>query len=226
MRQSPKAAQGKTARPAPAARVLKLSRNERNDIVKRRLFRAAADIVGEMGYAEASVARITARAGVAHGTFYTHFPNRQDLLDRLLPEMGQDMLAFIKTRIDPGAGARAQEEQRFRAFFDYLDAQPGFLRILNEAEIFAPEGHRRHIDNIARNYVSLFRRGRSAGEIGDFTDAELEVVAHIFMGARGYLGQRYAGAKIRGAPAHVMSAYSKLIRGLLFRNGDRTEGEA
>ena len=107
--------------------------------------------------------------------------------------------------------------KRFRAFFDFLTQAPGFLRILNEAEIFAPEGHRRHLDNIARNYVGLFRRGRAAGEIGAFTDEELEVVAHIFMGARGYLGQRYAG-HTAGAPAHVMSAYSKLIRGLLFRD--------
>lgn len=226
MSQGRKAAQGKAPKTTQTARVLKLSRNERNDIVKRRLFNAAAGIVGEMGYAEASVARITARAGVAQGTFYTHFPNRQDLLDRLLPEMGQDMLAFIKARIDTNADARRQEEQRFRAFFDYLDVQPGFLRILNEAEIFAPEGHRRHIDNIARNYVRLFRRGRSGGKIGDFTDAELEVVAHIFMGARGYLGQRYAADGAGGVPAHVMSAYSKLIRGLLFRSGDKTGGDA
>ena len=37
----------------------KLSRAERNYEVKRRLFDAAAKIVGRLGYAEASVARIT-----------------------------------------------------------------------------------------------------------------------------------------------------------------------
>ena len=42
---------------------------------------AATKIVGKYGYAEASVARITDEAGVAQGTFYNHFENRQELLD-------------------------------------------------------------------------------------------------------------------------------------------------
>ena len=40
-------------------------------------------IVGELGYAGASVALITARADVAQGTFYNYFESRQDLLDQL-----------------------------------------------------------------------------------------------------------------------------------------------
>src|ERR1700680_5020644 len=89
MTQVPEAASGK---------VTKLNRVERNAWTKRRIFDAATKIVGKFGYAEASVARITEEAGVAQGTFYNHFENRQQLLDQLLPKIGQDMVRFIRER--------------------------------------------------------------------------------------------------------------------------------
>src|SRR5690606_18903486 len=76
----------------------RMTRAERSDEIKRRLFEAAVKVVGRYGYAEASVARITQQAGVAHGTFYNYFENRQDLLDQLLPTLGHRMRAYIRDR--------------------------------------------------------------------------------------------------------------------------------
>src|SRR5271154_7633877 len=76
----------------------KLSRAERNDEVKKRLFDAAAKVVGRLGYAESSVSRITELAEVAQGTFYNHFENRQELLDQLLPTIGLQMIDYIAER--------------------------------------------------------------------------------------------------------------------------------
>src|SRR5882724_6927247 len=78
-----------------SGKVAKLNRVERNAWTKRKIFDAATRIVGKYGYAEASVARITEEAGVAQGTFYNHFENRQELLDQLLPKIGLDMLFLI-----------------------------------------------------------------------------------------------------------------------------------
>ena len=89
MTQSSQAASGKAT---------KLNRVERNAWTKQKLFEAATKMVGKYGYAEASVARITEAAGVAQGTFYNHFENRQELLDQLLPKIGTDMVYFIRER--------------------------------------------------------------------------------------------------------------------------------
>lgn len=204
----------------------KLTRAERNDEVKRRLFDAAAKVVGQLGYAEASVARITELAQVAQGTFYNHFENRQELLDNLLPTIGLQMVAFIQERsnaAEPGAG---KENARFRAFFDFLRAVPEFPRILNEAEVFAPKGYQEHLDNIATAYVRILKRGRAAGDVGDFTDQELEAIVHILMGARSYLSRRYANGEgsADAAPDYVFTAYEKLLSGGLFKpRRDATE---
>ena len=213
MTQSPQAASGKVA---------KLNRVERNAWTKQRIFEAATTIVGKYGYAEASVARITEQAGVAQGTFYNHFENRQELLDQLLPKIGIDMIHFIRARTGTAHAAR-QEIERFGAFFDFIREVPEFLRILNEAEYFAPIGYQKHLDNIATAYVRILKRARLAGAIEDFSDEEFEAIVHMFMGARGYLSRRYsyAGDTVTTAPDHVISAYRKLVtRGLFVPDKD------
>jgi AcrR family transcriptional regulator len=204
------------AREASSGKVTKLNRVQRNAWTKRKIFDAATRIVGKFGYAEASVARITEQAGVAQGTFYNHFENRQQLLDQLLPKIGIDMVRFIRERTGTADAAR-QEIERFGAFFDFIREVPEFLRILNEAEFFAPTGYQKHLDNISTAYVRILRRARHAGAIDGFSDEEFEAIVHMFMGARGYLSRRYsyADGAVTAVPDHVISAYEKLItRGL------------
>jgi AcrR family transcriptional regulator len=201
---------------AASGKVAKLNRVERNAWTKRKIFDAATKVVGKYGYAEASVARITEEAGVAQGTFYNHFENRQELLDQLLPKIGTDMVHFIRERTGSEHAAR-QEIERFSAFFEFIREVPEFLRILNEAEFFAPSGYQKHIDNISTAYVRILKRARLAGAIVDFSDEEFEAIVHMFMGARGYLSRRYsyAGGAVTAVPGHVISAYRKLVtRGL------------
>jgi AcrR family transcriptional regulator len=206
---------------AASGKVTKLNRVERNAWTKRKIFDAATKIVGKHGYAEASVARITEEAGVAQGTFYNHFENRQELLDQLLPKIGIDMVRFIRDRTGTAQAAR-QEIERFGAFFDFIREVPEFLRILNEAEFFAPTGYQKHLDNIVTAYVKILQRARDAGAIADFSDLEFEAVVYMLMGARGYLSQRYSysDGKVTAVPDHVISAYRKLMTRGLFTQSE------
>ena len=204
---------------SPATRkVTKLNRLERNAWTKQKIFDAATKLVGKYGYAEASVARITEEAGVAQGTFYNHFENRQELLDQLLPKIGMDMVRFIRARTGTAQTAR-EEIERFTAFFDFIREVPEFLRILNEAEFFAPIGYQKHFDNISTAYVRILKRARLAGTISDFSDEEFEAIVQMLMGARGYLSRRYSysGGAVTAVPDHVISAYQKLVTRGLFK---------
>jgi AcrR family transcriptional regulator len=202
----------------------KLSRAERNEETRQRLFDAATKVVGQYGYAEASVARITELAGVAQGTFYNHFENRQELLDQLLPAIGIDMVHFIRDRAGPNMPAGERELAGFRAFFEFVHRVPEFQRILNEAEFFAPKGYQKHLDNVATAFIRIFKRARSEGDIVDYSDEEFEAIVHMFMGARGYLSRRYAsGSDTASVPDDVITAYQKLITRGLFKPANRTE---
>ncbi len=209
-------------RPAAAERPARRSRAEKSTEIREALFKAAAEIVGELGYAEASITRITSRANVAQGTFYNYFHSRQDLLDQLLPVLGRDMLAYIRDEVGHPASEREREDKRFRAFFNYLYHKPAFLRILNEALFFAPAGHHGHFDHIVKDYRHILGRAATGGEIQGYAPRELEVVVYILLAARNYLSERYSyrDGKVRPLPDWVADAYLKFVSGGLFGGAD------
>jgi AcrR family transcriptional regulator len=211
-------AERRTARPpdeAPSAARRRLSRAERAVEAREQLFAAAAQVVGLHGYTDASIARITEAAGMAQGTFYLHFQSRQDLFDQLLPHVGASMLDYIRTRIHGVADVFEMEERGLRAFFDFLGENPGFFRILNEAEVASPTAHRKHFELLTRHYVDSLQRAIEAGEITRYGKEELETLAYIFMAARSYLYLRYVKDQgtPRMLPETVIETYMKLLRG-------------
>lgn len=193
------------------SRNLNLTRAEKAEIVKRRLFEAAIAVVGQHGYAGATVTRITTLAKVAQGTFYNYYPNRQDLLDQLLPTLGTEMIAFIRRKVDGTSGGAALEVARFRAFFDFLLETPQFMRILYEAALYAPAGYEQHMQNVTGNYIRALQRD---GLDKRFDEEELKVLSTFLMGARNYLSHAYAFGEdgARRPPEAVFSAYEKVIR--------------
>jgi AcrR family transcriptional regulator len=190
------------------------SRLEKSELLRHALLQAAATVVGEVGYANASIALITAKAGVAQGTFYNYFESRQDILDKLLPTLGEEMLAHIRQCASGGTNYTEIEERIFRGFFSFLGKTPHFSRILNEAESFAPAGHKQHFDNVSKKYLRLFHRSKLEGEFPNYSEAELEVVVFILLAARSYLALRYLGrpAQKSSLPEWVAQTYMKFVR--------------
>ena len=200
-----------TTRSKPA-RTPRQTRAEKARATRRALIDAAAGVVGEYGYAEASIARITQRANVALGTFYNYFETRQALFDILLPELGQDLIAFVGQRVAGSRDTLDMEERGFRAFFEYLGLNPGFYRILNEAETMAPVAHRTHFQALTERYVAALKIGHRRGDLAPFDEDELETIVYLLMAARSYLTLRY-GLEDGKLPEHVVTTYMKFVRG-------------
>ena len=60
------------------------------------LEKAALQCFAEKGYGATQVADVARRAGVAHGTFYVHFPTKADLVDHLLAQFQATMVARLE----------------------------------------------------------------------------------------------------------------------------------
>ena len=71
-----------------------MAQRSRKTAAQRRaeLVDAAAEVFTEKGYAEATVADITSRAGSSHGTFYVYFDSKEDIFDAVAQD--RVMLAF------------------------------------------------------------------------------------------------------------------------------------
>jgi AcrR family transcriptional regulator len=201
-----KGAAGATRVPRPIGR-----RAEKSIQNRRALLDAAAAVVAKFGYADASIARITRRAGLAQGTFYLYFKSRQELFDRLLPEVGRALLEFLSLRVKGAGDVFEIEERAFRASFEYLAANPGFYRILNEAEVAAPRAFHKHFRNVARRYLMVLQRAHGEGTIRGYEARQIEVLVYMLMGARSYINLRF-GASGRPLPEWVTEAYMTFVR--------------
>jgi AcrR family transcriptional regulator len=72
-----------------------LSREEVQASQRQRILDAVLDLVGERGYAAATVAHITKAAGISRTTFYEQFSNKEEAFLVAYDEFGERFLADI-----------------------------------------------------------------------------------------------------------------------------------
>lgn len=130
---------------------------ERNQ--RERLIAAMAEVCGERGYAESSVAEIAKRAGVSTASFYRQFKDRRECILASFEELFGRLLEGIEGACVDGAepGERARAGARTAA--ELLASDPPTAKLLS-IEILAvgPEGVRLQHEAIERLAARL-RRG-------------------------------------------------------------------
>lgn len=191
----------------------KRTRAEKAAENRQKLLHAAADVVGQYGYAEASVARIVERAGLAQGTFYLYFESRQHLFDQLLPEVGAEALAYIRDRAGKAQDFITMEERGMRAFFDYVAENPSYFRIFTEAEAAAPVAYRTYTADRNGRFLDTIVAAWRRGEIKGYTERELAVLTQVMLASRAYLYHQY-GITEKGhvaIPEWVIDTYVRFV---------------
>ena len=120
------------------------------------LLASARMVFAQSGFAESRVADISRVAGVAHGTFYTYFSSKEDVLHAVMSELQQAMTtqrAVNQARLDPLAGIEAAHRhylRMYRANADLLATleQVGFLS--GELKELRREYRRFYVERTAR----------------------------------------------------------------------------
>ena len=178
------------------------------------LLRATAKLVHENGYEATTIADITRAANSSVGAFYGHFPSRQRLLEELLVYVRTEMIDYVREAIRGSKSFLEVEQRGFVAFFDYLWKSPYYIRVETAAALWAPESYAGHFNDLTERFVAAMRRSKAEGQLCDYEDRELPVLAFIFMAARHYLSTRYVLPSAGSArlPALATRAYLDLVR--------------
>src|SRR4051812_47208079 len=133
-------------------------REEYDEATRLRIIEAAGDLIGQYGYEGCSISRITEVVGLAYGSFYRYFKNQQDLFEQLLPTLGDRMFNHISDAIHGSPNILELEKAGFTANYAYLIAHPYMLRLVSEAEQYAPRAHREYQNRLAASYARSIKR--------------------------------------------------------------------
>jgi len=109
------------APPAPAVG----GRREATKAANRAAILAAGRAVfGELGYGAATVRDVIRRTGLAAGTFYNYFPDKESVFRALVEETGDEARRRVAAARAAAPDPRAFVEDAYRAYFAYIVEDP------------------------------------------------------------------------------------------------------
>ena len=152
---------------------------------KKRLFDATMELVGERGFADASVDEIVDLAGVAKGTVYYHFSGKNDLMGALIADRLRMMiLAFQDAAEAHRDDPRAAIEALVRAELEFLSGQNSFSKLLLTEMWRENRAWRDTLVWMRRDLMNVFRDVITQGvETGEFRgDIEPDFSASALFG--------------------------------------------
>lgn len=179
---------GKFATSGAAGLVDKVPRTERGRKTLRTILDAAALEFGEKGFHESSIVSITARAGVALGSFYTYFESKDAVFRALVRDMSAQVRMQVGPVIQQAPNRLAGEEAGLVTFINFVRQHKELYRIIDESEFVDPESYRLHYENTVAGYITSLTEAAARGEIRSDFD---EVHAWAIVGMNVFLGLRF-----------------------------------
>jgi AcrR family transcriptional regulator len=106
------------------------SRARVNEIQRARLLLAMTEVAAERGLADATVARVVARAGVSRRTFYELFEDREQCFIAAFNEGASRAIRCVSDAYDPGVKWAQRIRSALLALLQFLDLEPAVGRLL------------------------------------------------------------------------------------------------
>lgn len=162
-----------------------MNRKEQKVATRLALKRAAMACFSRVGYDGASIGAITREAGVAHGTFYVHFPSKDAVMDELLAEFNLGFVGRFTGLVAGLPSARIAETLGRAAdiFLDYWLERRDFIeayaqRVAGSVSLEAlREGLSSDLIAIAAGWIRMIaRRGETVVETPELVAQALAVL--------------------------------------------------
>ena len=143
----------------------------------KKIIDAAVEVIAENGFHQAQVSRIAKKAGVADGTIYLYFKNKDDLLISLFREKMGRFVEKIQTEIS----SKTSVEEKLRAMvamhFNQLAADKK-LAIVTQLELRQTNRNLRlKVNEALKGYItvidSILEQGITEGIFGGTMDIRL-----------------------------------------------------
>ncbi len=134
----------------------------------RRILEAAIEVFAQKGYQQAKISDIAKRAGVAHGSVYTYFKNKEELLYQMISSLWKNLSQRLHeiskdTSLDPLQKIRMMVDTAFDVFTG--DSYLGFVVIKehNELRKKGIDASREEYLHLVKSFCRVYEQGVNEG---------------------------------------------------------------
>lgn len=187
----------------------KSPRTARGRKTLRAILDAAAIEFGEKGFHDSSISGITARAGVALGSFYTYFDSKDAVFRALVRDMSAQLRDHVTPLVQAAPDGIAAERIGLEAFLEFVRVHKEIYRIIDESEFVDYEAYKHHYMTTVERIHQRLKAGAARGEIrADVGEVHAWAIGgmNVFLGLRFGLWDRESNASEVAAIANDLLA--------------------
>lgn len=176
----------------------------------------AAELFAEKGFRATTVRDIADAAGVLSGSLYHHFDSKESIVDQLLSEFLDDLVARYREVVEAGDSPRVALERFIEVAFDALPRHRAAIVVFQQDGAYLAEFERfAYINEVAaeieRLWVTVIEQGVADGELV----TENPKLAYHFIRDAVWVAVRWYRSDGEWSPADLSRQFiSTVIQGL------------
>lgn len=150
----------------------------------RQIIDAAVIVIADNGYHQAQVSKIAKQAGVADGTIYLYFKNKEDILISVFKEKMSVFVGNLQDIIKESSSASEMLYRMIEGHFKVL-SEDHYLAIVTQLELRqSNKDLRLKINSILKEYLELLDEILKAGiQAGEFMEnIDIRLVRQVIFG--------------------------------------------
>jgi AcrR family transcriptional regulator len=149
-----------------------------------KLKKAARKLFVERGYHATRPQDIAREAGLGHGTFYLHFPDKRACFLAFVEEARHELDDYIRARVDQHQPLETLIANTLAGIFEYSQHHPGVLNaaMTDEVVIDAEGGQATPLlQRWGTDWAEFVRAAAARGEV--LADYDLDIIGQAILGA-------------------------------------------
>lgn len=156
----------------------------RRKLRKQQIMQAAIEVFGNYSYQNASISEIARKAGIAEGTIYQYFKNKQDLFFAIGLARTKDFCRQIDAQLEGVKGTLEKLRKFVWYYLTYFKTNPDYVRSLmlemRVSRDFVKSKSYRSFRAFSKQVLQILKEGQEEGIIRN--DVDLYLAQELLLG--------------------------------------------
>ena len=181
----------------------------RKKLRKQQIMQAAIEVFGKSTYQNANISEIARTAGIAEGTIYQYFKNKQDLFFSIGVERTKDFCRQIDLNLEGVTGTVDKIKKLVWYYLHYFKTNPDYVRSLmlemRVSRDFVKSRSYRSFRAFSKQVLAILKEGQEEGVVKE--DVDIYLAEHVLLGTLEHIVTRWL---LKGEKYDLMQCHEKV----------------